>query len=249
MRKTPPQEIALITGGTIAGTVTTAAGAPVKGSVHLEGPSMNFGTETQATGAFSFKHLRPGTYRVSADTSEGSASQVIALGQDEVRTGIVLVMEAGRSIRGMVRGLQATALDNVRIMLRPESKPGSFSAQPDQHGAYALNGVPAGRAVMTVFGPTLHFDRTVDVPADQDVALDIVFPSGARLSGRVTKGGKPVAGRNVWMRPVEDKSDTLYRATTQADGRMRSKDCLRATTACGQTRTSVDSSPWRATRC
>ena len=33
--KTPPQEIAVSTGGTIAGTVTTAAGAPVKGSVYL----------------------------------------------------------------------------------------------------------------------------------------------------------------------------------------------------------------------
>jgi hypothetical protein len=69
-----------------------------------------------------------------------------------------------------------------------------------------------------VFAPTLHFDKTVDVPADQDLALDLVFPSGARLSGRVTQGGKPVAGRSVWMRPAEDKSDTLYRATTQADG-------------------------------
>jgi hypothetical protein len=103
-------------------------------------------------------------------------------------------------------------------MLRPESKPGSFSAQPDQHGAYALNGVPAGRAVISVFGPHLQFDRTVDVPADQDLTLDLVFPTGARLSGRITKGGKPVAGRSVWMRPAEDKSDTLYQAMTQADG-------------------------------
>jgi hypothetical protein len=216
--RTPALEIAVITGGTIAGTVTTAAGAPIKGSIHLEGPSTNFGTETRATGAFSFKYLRPGTYRVSAATSEGSASQVIALGQDEIKTGILLVMEAGRSIRGMVRGLQATALDDVQIMLRPESKPRSFSARPEQHGAYALNGVPAGRAVISVFGPHLRFDRPVDVPADQDLTLDLVFPTGGRLSGRVTRGGKAVAGGSVWMQPAEDKSNTLYRATTQADG-------------------------------
>jgi hypothetical protein len=216
--KTPPLEIAVITGGTIAGTVTTAAGAPIAGSIHVEGPLMNLGTHTNAAGDFSFKHLRPGTYRVSAATSEGSASQVIALGQDEVRTGIVLAMGVGRSVRGMVRGLQAIALDDVEIILRHASKPGSFSAQPDQHGAYALNGVPAGRAVITVFGPHLQFDRTVDVPADQDLTLDLVFPTGARLSGRVTTGGKPVAGGSVWMRPDEDKSDTLYQATTQADG-------------------------------
>jgi hypothetical protein len=216
--KTPPLEIGVITGGTIAGTVTTAAGAPIAGSLHVEGPLINLGTHTNAAGDFSFKHLRPGTYRVSAATSEGSASQVIALGQDEVRTGIVLVMGVGRSVRGTLRGLQATALDDVEVFLRPESKPGSFSAQPDQHGAYALNGVPAGRAVITVFAPTLHFGRKVDVPADRDLALDLVFPSGARLSGRVTKGGKPLAGRSVRMRPAEDKSDTLYHVTTQADG-------------------------------
>jgi hypothetical protein len=179
---------------------------------------LNFFSGPKAKGEFSYKHLPPGRYRISASTSEGRTSQVIALGQDEIKSGIVLGMEAGRSIRGVVRGLQATALDDVKIILRAESKPGSISAQPDQQGAYALNGVPAGRAVSTVFAPTLHFDKTVDVPADQDLALDLVFPSGARLSGRVTQGGKPVAGRSVWMRPAEDKSDTLYRATTQADG-------------------------------
>ncbi len=71
--KTPPLEIALITGGTIAGTVTTAAGAPITGSLHVQGPSMNLGTHTNAAGDFSFKHLRPGTYSVSAATSQGSA--------------------------------------------------------------------------------------------------------------------------------------------------------------------------------
>ncbi len=216
--KTPLLEIAVFTGGTLAGTLTTATGAPISGSILIEGPSLNFFTGPNAKGEFSFEHLRPGLYRISASTNAGSTSQVIALGQDEIKTGIVLVMEAGRSIRGMVRGLQATALDDVEIMLRPESKPGSIRAQPDLHGAYSLNGVPAGRAVISVFSPHLQFDRKVDVPADQDLALDLVFPTGARLSGRVTKDGKPAAGSSVWMRPVDDKSDTLYRATTQADG-------------------------------
>jgi hypothetical protein len=216
--KTPSLEIAVFTGGTIAGTVTTAAGAPIKASIYIEGPSLNFYNETKATGEFSYKHLRPGLYRVSAGTGEGRASQVIALGQDEIKASIVLVMEAGRSIRGMVRGLQATALDDVEIMLRQESKRGSIQAQLDQHGAYALNAVPAGRAVITVFGPHLRFDKTVDVPADQDLALDLVFPTGARLSGRVTKAGKPAAGSSVRMRPVENKSETQYYSTIQADG-------------------------------
>lgn len=216
--KTPPQEIALSAGGTIAGNVTTAVGAPIEGSVYLLGPGMNFVSKTNETGQFSYKHMRPGRYRVSAQTSAGSAMQEIELGQDEIKERIALVVEAGRSIRGMVIGLRPDQLDRVHILLRSDEKPASFSARADQQGAYALNGVPAGRAVITALGPGRHFDKTVIVPADQDVALDIIFPAGARLSGRVTQAGKPVVGKNLWMRPVEDKSDTLYRSSTSGDG-------------------------------
>jgi len=216
--KTPPQEIAVSVGGTIAGTVTTAVGAPVNGSINLLGPGMNLFIDTGEAGQFSYKHLRPGRYRVSADTSAGNTSQDVTLGQDEIKEGIVLTVEAGRSVRGMVRGLRPDQLDKVYIVLHSDEKRGSFSAHADQQGAYALNGVPAGRAVIAALGPGRQFEKTVDVPADQDVALDIDFPAGARLSGRVTKAGEPVVGKNVWMRPVEDKSDTLYRSSTSEDG-------------------------------
>lgn len=216
--KTPVQEIAVSTGGTIAGTVTTPAGAPVKGSIHLLGPEMNFLVDTDDAGQFSFPHMRPGRYRLSAGTGAGSATQDIALGQDEIKDGLVLVLEAGRSVRGMVRGLRADQLAGVGIVLRSDSKPGSISADTDQQGAYALNGVAPGHAVITVFSQGLRFDKTVDIPADRDVTIDILFPAGARLSGRVTQAGKPVVGRSLWMRPVENKSDTLYRSSTSADG-------------------------------
>lgn len=81
-----------------------------------------------------------------------------------------------------------------------------------------MQGVPPGHAVMRVFGASLQFEKSVNVPADQDVTLDIAFPAGARLSGRVTQGGKPAAHKNVWMRPIESKSDTLYRVETAEDG-------------------------------
>jgi hypothetical protein len=109
-------------------------------------------------------------------------------------------------------------MQETRLLLRTESENASLSARPDERGAYALKGVPPGRVVMTVFGPGVEFDKTVDVPADQDVALDIVFPAGARLSGRVTQAGEPVVGKNIWMQPVEDKSDTRYHSSTSGDG-------------------------------
>ena len=66
-----------------------------------------------------------------------------------------------------------------------------------------IEGVPPGRAVMAVFGAGLQFEKPVDVPLEQDVTLDIVFPTGARLSGRVTQGGRPAANKTVWIGPVE----------------------------------------------
>ena len=217
--KTPPQEIALSAGATIAGIVTTISGVPVKGRVHLDGPGPGYVGETNEAGQFSFNQMPPGRYRVLADTSAGSATHEFMLGQDEVKDGISLIVGAGRSIRGTVRGLRAEQLQSAYIRLRGESAVAVSSARPDEWGAYALNGVSPGHVVMTVSSAGLQFEKQVDVPADQDVTLDIVFPTGARLSGLVTQGGKPAANRNVWMRPVHNESNALYRAATSQDGR------------------------------
>jgi hypothetical protein len=56
------------------------------------------------------------------------------------------------------------------------------------------------------------------VPADRDIVLDIIFPPGARLSGRVTQGGKPATPRNIWMRLADSPTGTLYQARTSEDG-------------------------------
>jgi hypothetical protein len=61
--RTPPQEITVSTGGTIAGTVVTARGTPVKTLVALIGPSDAFGGEPNETGRFAFEHLRAGHYQ------------------------------------------------------------------------------------------------------------------------------------------------------------------------------------------
>lgn len=216
--KTPPQEIGLSSGATVAGIVTTTSGAGVKGRVALIGPGPGHTRDTTATGQFSFSHMPPGRYRVSADTSAGSAMQEFVLGENESKEGITLVVGAGRSIRGKVRGLPADQLQSAQIMLRRESDGPSFSADLNEQGSYALHGVPAGPAVMTVFGASLQFPKQVDVPGDRDITVDFVFPTGARLSGRVTQGGRPAANRNMWMSPVDNKADVLYRAMTAADG-------------------------------
>jgi hypothetical protein len=251
--KTPPQEIALSAGGTIAGIVRTTAGAPVKGRVWLHGPGPSYMGESNDAGEFSYKQLPAGRYRIAADTSVGSARQDFMLQQDEVKDGIVLVVGGGRSVRGVIRGPRPERIKTTHLFLRTESRGVSLSANPDERGAYAFNGVPPGRAAISVYGSGLQFEKKVDVPADQDVTLDIVFPTGATLSGRVTQGGKPAAHKSVRMRPTEAKDDLLYRATTAEDGlyeieglppgeyRLRAdEDISRAITIAGDTALNID---------
>lgn len=215
--KTPPQEIVLSVGGTISGMVTTTSGVRVKGRIVLNGPGPSYIAATNETGEFSFNHKPSGRYRVSADTSAGSATEEFVLSQDENK-GITLIVGAGRSIRGTVRGLSAARLQDAVIMLRSQSKDTVLSARPNEHGSYALHGVPPGHATVQMFSTGLELDKQLDVPADQDVTLDIVIPAGARLSGRVTQGGKAAANRTIWMTPVDNKSGALYRARTSKDG-------------------------------
>ena len=216
--KTPPQDLVLSTGGRIAGTVTTASGQPIKTSIMLMYGDAGFGTETTATGQFTFEHLAPRRYQVSANGAAGTATQEIVLGPDERREGIVLTVGEGRSVRGVIRGLPPELLKRAHVSLGSQEAGAHFGARADEQGAYAFHGVPPGRARIMVYAGDRQMDKALDVPADRDVAFDIVFPAGARLSGRVTQGGKPAAQKTVWMVPAEKRTGTWYRATTSADG-------------------------------
>ena len=218
--KTPPQEIALSTGGTIAGTLMTAAGAPVKALVTLQGPGeFDFGVQTSETGQFAFEHLAASSYRLASSTDAGRVSHEVTLGEDEINANVVLVLDSGRRISGTVNGFRPEQRDRIQVVARHEYKPGLIRATVDQRGTYALIGVSPGNVVVSVFGPSVQFERRVVVPSEADVTLDIEYPSGARVSGVVTQGGKPVRETTVRLQRVGDKSEVLYQATTSEQGR------------------------------
>jgi hypothetical protein len=100
------------------------------------------------------------------------------------------------------------------------SKSAYFTARPDEQGAYLVRGVPPGRAsVEASVAMSRHITKSIDVPADKDVVLDITFPPGARLSGLVTQGAKPAADRNIWVASTDGKGETRHQARTAQDGR------------------------------
>jgi hypothetical protein len=221
---TGPVEIALSAGGAIAGRLTAADGVtPVQGAVGLFNLDEGFGGTSRSgpTGEFSYEHLAPGRYQLTGHAQDGNASREIVLTKNQRIEGIVLALGIGRSIRGVVRGLSPEDLKHLAISLRSDDATGSpySEVRADERGAYVLRGVKPGRAqVVAEVTMRRQLVKTVDVPADSDVTVDFDFPAGARLSGRVTHGGQPVA--RVWISPRRAVEQPIYNygASTSSDG-------------------------------
>lgn len=215
--ETQPVDFGLSTGGAISGRVVTAAGAPVKGMVMLSGAGGGI-YQTTDDGVFSFGQLLAGSYLLTSTTSAGSAREKIELVSEERRSGVILTVVAGRTLRGTIRGLRPDQLENAFISVMSTSPRQFFSSRPDDQGAYALKGLSPGKVTLTAATRSRRMQKTVDVPADRDVVLDIVFPPGARLSGRVTQGGKPAADTSISMGSADAKAEIAYQAQTSQDG-------------------------------
>jgi hypothetical protein len=141
------------------------------------------------------------------------------LSEDERIEGIVLALGAGHSIRGVVTGLRPDLLHNVRISLLNDGTNDFTEITVDERGAYEISGVRPGH-VMVVADVTMQRQlyREVEMPEDADVVVNLDFPPGARLSGRVTYGGVAFPGLSVLPQSVVEQGLSLNAATTGADG-------------------------------
>jgi hypothetical protein len=133
-------------------------------------------------------------------------------------------MTAAHSIRGVVTGLRREELRRVSISLMRDGEEGGRmdmeGAEVDDNGAFAIHGVPPGRAVVSANTERQYVTETVEMPADSDLTLNLDFPRGVRLSGRVTRGGEPL--RNVEVTPLPPRgvrhSASVYGTPTSDDG-------------------------------
>lgn len=221
--QTPPVEIGLASGGAISGFVVTAGGAPVAAPIALI-DEQNFRQikRTDPSGAFSFDHLAPGRYRIATGMV---GAQEIILAQGERREGVVLTAQSqGRSVRGTVTGLGREELEHTFVIVHSETRNAHAMRPLDARGEFVLNGLPPGPAELRVEASASSRSqrKSIQVPADKDLVVDIEFAAGVRLAGRVTQGGKPVgAGKKVSMNPLPRKPGASYRGQTAADGSYR----------------------------
>lgn len=219
-------EIGLASGGLIAGRLTAADGAtPVAGFVglfYLEQGESGGTARSGARGEFSYPHLSAGTYRLTGRGPGGTVTREITLADNERIEGLVLALKAGSTIRGRVTGLRPEELKRLSITAQGENHRGldNGDASINERGEYELRGVQPGRVRMSAdVSMRRQISRTVDVPANSDVTVDLDFPRGVRLSGRVTQQGKPLARVSVSPRSaVLDDNLFIYGASTSANG-------------------------------
>jgi Carboxypeptidase regulatory-like domain len=223
---TPPVEIGLSGGGSIEGRITAADGVtPVTGSVGLfiiSAVSSGSTASTNGAGEFGFRNLSAGNYRLTGRGPGGTTARDIALADGEHIEGVVLALRGGSTIRGAVTGLRPVELKQLSIAARRAGDRISPGAQAsiDERGEYELRDVEPGLVRLSAdVSMRRQLARIVNVMPGSDITVDFDFPRGARVSGRVTQRGAPVAGAWLEPRPAETREDlTVYGAMTAQSG-------------------------------
>jgi hypothetical protein len=222
--ETAPVDIALFVGGSISGRLTAADGVtPIAGSAGIFYLDQGFGGSSRTTqsGEFSHPNLPAGRYKITGQAAGMTAEQEITLAANQRIEDVMLVLGAGHSIRGVVTGLRPETLERVKISW--DNGGGGGPPAPirvDARGAYELRGVPPGRVhVGAEVRNSRGLFRTVEMPRDRDLTVNFEFPSGVRLSGRVTHRGKPVVGASVNPRQPQAPGELfIHGATTTQQG-------------------------------
>ena len=217
-------EIALAKGASISGRVVAANTATPLSETQVS--LMNFSDETQITipadkaGNFFFGSMVAGRYRLTANSQFArSQPQEITLRESEQLKNVSLVLKTGSTIRGRVVGLRPDELSRTDIVFEGAGGFATYtSTLPD--GSYVVHAVPSGRIQVTAQTyPHRSLTKSIQIAeGTQEFSLDIQFPTEGRLSGRVTRGGRPVGYVDVHVWPRE--TGLVYASTTtNEDGR------------------------------
>jgi Carboxypeptidase regulatory-like domain len=222
----PPVEVGLAAGASIAGRLTAADGVtPVEGQVGLYSLATQSGGmgKTDSAGEFKYQHLEPGNYRLVGRSGAARVEQEITLAPNQGMEGVVLALKASASIRGVVSGLRPEELKRVSLSVhRDDGLEGHeffTNNGVDRNGAFEVQGVAPGRVrVVADFSMRRQVWKAVDMPATGDAYVELDFGRGARLSGRVTRGGQPLANTLVIPMAMEEETGYSYGTRTSAQG-------------------------------
>ncbi|MEO3748048.1 carboxypeptidase regulatory-like domain-containing protein [Plantactinospora sp. B5E13] len=218
-----PPAVAAAT-GTIAGHVTTAAGAPSAGTTVRLYPEENeeplAETETDAAGAYRFDDLAAESYVLAFDPPDGPdqfhhqkldiwEADKVAVTEGALTTVDEQLLPTG-VITGRIRNAAGNGVPDLRIIATSADYPATETDTTDADGQYRIV-VPAGPHFVS-FQPTAEVDQLqyvpgkleragatrFEVPAGGEVVADDTALRTGSLTGRLTTGdGEPVV--DAWV--------------------------------------------------
>jgi hypothetical protein len=218
----PPQNIELVDGrerggielvlagaASIAGRVVDGKGKPLPGARVLATPQGSKIKTQQAVsggdGTFALDGLATGvrhTVQARLDGFPNTFARDVVPPADKVE----LVMRSAGGVRGVVKGAGGAKVGSFQVqveryveadgMVRPGFAASRFSSSD---GKFELDLVAPGNydLVVTADGFAPARPARVAVPADGWAEIAVELAAGARVAGRVTSGGQPVAGARV----------------------------------------------------
>jgi hypothetical protein len=162
-------------GGTISGTVTSAAtGKPLKGICVFINAGFG-GARTSKTGAFRMDQLEPGRYSVEFDGGCGNSGSyapqwypgrtkqvnaaLVTIRADRVTSGIDAAMQPGATVTGTVANTSGKALSGICVMAADAATAGFLEetgmfaqdAQTGSSGTYRIANLAAGQYQVAFF--------------------------------------------------------------------------------------------------
>jgi hypothetical protein len=221
--KLAPVEIALSRGAIVSGYLAGIDGiTPVPGEVSLINLDENNAKQisTGPAGEFSFIQLSAGRHLLDARGGGLNGKHEFTLSHNEHLEGIVLPMTAGHSIRGVVSGLRPDERTSTMILVNALGISGGMTHQADvdERGVYEVKGVAPGHVMIEAVAQRRgRLSKDIKMPANGDVTVNLEFQTSARLTGRVTRSGKPLAHTTVSVTSLSPDGGQFAQSTTTAE--------------------------------
>jgi len=199
-------DLILPRGAEVSGLVLAADGVPLGAvSLRLSSRSGDLTRETRSgtDGGFEIADVPDGAYALEAERegyTPAKLEPVLVAGAPV--SGLELRLRRGGAVTGSLLGLKPDELGRVEVLARGPTW-ALHSGTIDPQGRYRVDGMAPGewtlQARISLTGRQARGRITIGGEGDQE-ALDLDFGKGFTLSGRVTRGGAPLATTGVIAR-------------------------------------------------
>jgi protocatechuate 3,4-dioxygenase beta subunit len=201
------RELVFPAGVKVSGQVSDETGTPVAGaglSLNPVASGESLETASLADGSFQFPTVGDGTYRLSGAApgfAEAALPEEVQVAGQEVR-GLALRLSRGATLTGKVLGLEPEELGAVMInafrMTEGVSFTHPFLSRTDREGRYKITDLAPGDWRITAQSKGRSIQESLQIaPGVREAVLDLRFPTGFTITGRVTADHAPLAGAQV----------------------------------------------------